>query len=98
MDCDETTASCSSNDAAAGCYPHGAIRHSRGPWNSGFVVSMRISRMLKTSMNQIEDQVDVRSSHVGGYAVLQFGAGLARVRGNLCFLNKSNCAGISLIR
>jgi molybdate transport system substrate-binding protein len=32
------------NDAAAGCYPHGAIRHSRDPWLN---IPMRIVRISK---------------------------------------------------
>src|SRR5262245_56535758 len=43
---------CSSNDAAAGCFPHGAIPHSRGPWDRRFMVTMGVPPTLKLSMNR----------------------------------------------
>src|SRR5436190_17423987 len=43
---------CSSSDSAAGCYPHWATRHSRGPWKSRFMVSMHVRRETNLSMNR----------------------------------------------
>jgi hypothetical protein len=48
------------NDAAAGCYPHGAIRHSRGPTSARN--DSRVIRRESSFLRLVSDTAAVRRS------------------------------------